>query len=93
MGPLLEEEREDEIYGNKNFLNYEMEDEARFTESAYYSEKKPGPNAPNQTTSFAHSLIKSHVAETISTNVMQPPVFFNQYFGNEEEKEYENLIV
>jgi hypothetical protein len=62
-------------FDEEQFMRHEMENEALFTESAYFSEHKPGPNAPNQTNSFAHSVIQSHIDGRINVNQMSPPVF------------------
>ena len=56
--------------------NYEAgQYDATVTESAYLSEHRPGPNVPNQSHSFVHSIIQSHIGGRIDVNMMQAPVF------------------
>lgn len=62
----------------------EMEQEAAFlyTESAYFSENA-SHKVPNNSNSFIHSIIQTHIPQKIQTNRMNQPIFAIQ---EEEQK-------
>ena len=81
-------------FNEMDFIRREMEHEAAvlYTETAYFSEKRPGPKAPNQTLSFVHSFIQTHIDNKIEVNPTNMPIFSSNIRNQQNHASLDQII-